>query len=111
MEQKKNIRATKAWKNLKKSMLENLAARGLVEEAYAEKVDEYMALYEQRRALEEDIKARGITVLDEKRGMLVENRSVSLEVQVSRQMLNIWSALGFRADQVNRDTTADEDDL
>ena len=37
-----------------------------------------------------------MTVKDEKRGMNVENRSVSLGVMVSRQMLQIYTALGFK---------------
>ena len=36
--------------------------------------------------------------MDEKRQMPVENRSVSLAVQVSRQMLAIYQALGFKED-------------
>lgn len=48
--------------------------------------------------------------MDEKRGMLVENRSVSLEVQVSRQMLAIYSALGFKDDGLNAKRVDDEDD-
>ena len=30
------------------------------------------------------------------RGRIAENRSVSLEVQVARQMLAVWTALGFK---------------
>ncbi len=48
--------------------------------------------------------------MDEKRGMLVENRSVSLEVQVSRQMLAIYSALGFKDDGLNAKRADNEDD-
>ena len=33
---------------------------------------------------------------DAKRDMMVENRSISLAVQVSRQMLAIYAALGFK---------------
>lgn len=83
-------------KELRKAMLENLEARGLVEKIFTDKVQEYMDLWVRRQQLKEDIEARGVNVLDDKRGMLVENRSVSLEVQVSRQMLAIYTALGFK---------------
>ena len=42
-----------------------------------------------------DIEERGVAVEDEKRGMRVENRSVSLSVQVSKQMLAILKSLGL----------------
>lgn len=83
-------------KELRRSLVENLEARGLIEEVYIDKVNEYMDLWNARQDLETDIKQRGVTVPDEKRGMMVENRSVSMAVQVSKQMLSIFAALGFR---------------
>ena len=90
------IEQTKAYKTLRKSLLESLEARGLVEDVYRDKVDEYMDLWRQRMELREDIHQRGVAVMDNKRGMMVENRSVSLELQVSKQMLAIFTALGFK---------------
>lgn len=83
--------------DLERSLLENLESRGMVEDVYRDKVQEYMGLWDRLQDLRMDIKKRGVTVMDEKRGMMVENRSVSLEVQVSRQMLAIYTALGFKA--------------
>ena len=103
------IEQTKAYKTLRKSLLDSLEARGLVEDVYRDKVDEYMDLWRQRMELREDIHQRGVAVMDVKRGMMVENRSVSLELQVSKQMLAIYAALGFKA----RDSgggAGDEDD-
>ena len=99
-----------AYRKLKKALTDNLAARGLIETMYADKVDEYMDLWQRRKELEADIEARGVCVMDEKRGMLVENRSVSLEVQVSRQMLAIYFALGFKDDGLNAKRADNEDD-
>lgn len=86
---------------LKQALLSNLESRGLVEDMFTDKVDEYMDLWRRRKQLGTDIDQRGIAVLDEKRGMLVENRSVSLEVQISRQMLAIYTALGFKEQAAN----------
>ena len=106
------IEQTKAYKTLRKSLLDSLEARGLVEEVYRDKVEEYMALWRQLRALREDIEERGVTVMDEKRGMLVENRSVSLAAQVSKQMLAIYTAPGLKpADHPARRLGADDDEL
>lgn len=90
------IEQNEEYRRLKKSLEDNLSARGLVEEVFSDKVQEYMDLWRRRQQLEEDIEARGVSVMDERRGMLVENRSVSLAVQVSRQMLAIYDALGFK---------------
>lgn len=90
------IERNEEYRRLKKSLEDNLSARGLVEEVFSDKVQEYMDLWRRRQQLEEDIEARGVSVMDERRGMMVENRSVSLAVQVSRQMLAIYDALGFK---------------
>ena len=87
---------SKAYKELRQSMMDSLEARGMVEAAYADKVREYMNFWVQLQQLEADVAQRGVSVLDEKRGMMVENRSISLAVQVSRQMLAIYTALGFK---------------
>ena len=86
----------RGYAKLKKSLEDNLSARGLVEDVFVDKLNEYMALWEKFQELNGDIEARGVSVMDERRGMLVENRSVSLAVQVSRQMLAIYDALGFK---------------
>ena len=96
---------------LEKSLLENLESRGMVEDVYRDKVQEYMGLWDRLQDLRMDIKKRGVTVMDEKRGMMVENRSVSLEVQVSRQMLAIYAALGFKAKDGDASGGAEMDEL
>lgn len=98
-------------KELQKSLLDNLSARGLVEDIYIDKVDEYMDLWQRRQELKADIEKRGITIHDEKRGDC-ENRSVSLEIQTSRQMLAIYTALGFKEiASKNSFTVGDDDEL
>ena len=58
------IEQTKAYKTLRKSLLDGLEVRGLVEEVYRDKVEEYMTLWRQLRELQEDIEERGVTVMD-----------------------------------------------
>lgn len=94
---KPDYRKTKAFNALKKSMTDILTKRGLNELAYTDKVDEYMDFWVRRCELRDDVNARGLTVEDD-RGRLSENRSVSLEIQTSRQMLAIFTALGFKPD-------------
>ena len=101
---------TQDYKNLKKDMLDDLDARGLLGFQFRDKVEEYMDFWVQRQKLEADIAARGVTVADAKRGMPVENRSVSLSVQVSRQMLAIFTALGLKDDACAASPQGDDDD-
>lgn len=103
-------RKSAAFKRLRDGLRDSLEARGLVEPVYGDMLNHYMDLWCQLQDLRDDISDRGVTVMDEKRGMLVENRSVVLEMQVSRQMLQIWTALGFRDLAAAAAPTAEEDD-
>lgn len=93
----KDYKRTKEYRVLRESLLDNLRERGLDTQCYEDKVDEYMDFWVRRKELREDIETRGFTVTDD-RGRVSENRSLSLEVQVSRQMLAIFTTLGFRED-------------
>lgn len=97
------------YAELRQAMLENLAARGLDAEMYRDKVQEYMDFWVRRQELRDDIAKRGLTVMDD-RGRLSENRSVSLEIQVSRQMLAIFSTLGFKEDALASGGRSEDDD-
>lgn len=92
----KNIRATKAFRDLKDSLKDSLEARGLVEPVYTELLSRYLDLWCEYQHLTDDINERGVVVMDEKRGMLVENRSLTIRHQTSNKMLDIYAALGFR---------------
>lgn len=98
------------YRDLRQSMLDNLAARGLDEDVYRDKVQEYMDFWVRRQTLRDDIARRGLTVEDD-RGRLMENRSVSLEIQVSRQMLAIFTTLGFKEDALTAGQSEDDDEL
>lgn len=104
-----DYRKRKVYRELRAAMLANLAARDLNDDVYRDKVDEYLDFWVRRQELRDDIVRRGLTVVDE-RGRLSENRSVSLEIQVSRQMLAIFSTLGFKEDALAAAGRSDDDD-
>lgn len=108
-QKRKNYRLTDAYKELRQSMLQNLIDRDLDGDVYRDKVQEYMDFWVRRQELRDDIARRGLTVTDD-RGRLMENRSVSLEIQVSRQMLAIFSTLGFKEDALAAAARGDDDD-
>lgn len=93
----KELRKSTAFLRLKADLEANLKARGMVEQIYQDKVNEYLDFWVLHQELKADIKERGLTVTDD-RGRESENRSVSLSIRVSRQMLNIYAALGFKSD-------------
>lgn len=53
------IEREKARADLEASLLDNLEARGLVEDVYRDKVSEYMGLWDRLQDLRDDIKRRG----------------------------------------------------
>lgn len=92
----KDFRQTKAYRALRRDLLSSLAERGLDQEVYLDKVREYLDFWVRLQKLNADVDLRGLTVTDD-RGRQTENRSVSLSVQVSRQMMALFTALGFKA--------------
>lgn len=109
-QKRKNYRLTDAYKELRQSMLQNLIDRDLDGDVYRDKVQEYMDFWVRRQELRDDIARRGLTVTDD-RGRLMENRSVSLEIQVSRQMLAIFATLGFKEYALASGQRDDDDEL
>ena len=91
-----NWKNTKAYRTIRKGLMESLEARGLTEAVFRDKAEEYLALWVQFQELKADVEKNGVSFFDERRGMPTENRSVALGVQVSKQMLSIYGALGFK---------------
>ena len=109
-EKRPNYERRKDYRELRQSMLQNLIDRDLDGDVYRDKVQEYMDFWVRRQELRDDIARRGLTITDD-RGRLTENRSVSLEIQVSRQMLAIFSTLGFKEDALAAGRGDDDDEL
>lgn len=100
MEKKpKNYRTTKAYRELKQDMLDDLELRGLVGKQYIDMVERHMDLWCQFQMLNEDIRTRGV-VVEYSNGATqkgtTENKSIDRAIKVSSEMRSIWSALGFR---------------
>ena len=70
-----------------------------------------MDFWVQRKQLKDDIDSRGVSVLDEKRGMMIENRARIAGGPVSRQMLAIFTALGFKEDALAEPQGGEDDEL
>ncbi len=90
----KNWRASKEFKSLRDELQRSMGGKDKLDAVTAARIDEYMDFWVIRHQLQDDITARGLYVQDE-RGRTMENRSVSLSIQASRQMSAIAAALGL----------------
>ena len=107
---------TKAYKDLDAALRDDLEARGLVGAQYEDQVDMYMTLWITKQELRTDIKERGVTVAYQngasQRGY-TDNKSVDKLIRVSAQMLQIWTALGYKemANSENNPGDGEDDEL
>lgn len=74
-----------------------LAAKGELNALSYDRLDEYMDLWCQLKMLTENIRQTGPVVCDD-RGRQSENRCISLALQTSRQMLELYKAMGLAAE-------------
>lgn len=111
MDDSKNFlvfRKTKKYKDLRENMLNSLHLRGIDDKVYAEKVEEYMDLWCVFQMAKADVDQNGVFLFDD-RGRRTKNDSANLANQVSRQMLSIFNALGFKPEEGGN--AYDDDDL
>lgn len=107
-EKRPDYRKTKKYKALRKNMLASLDLRGLDSEIYTDKVEEYMDLWCVFQMAKADVEKNGVFLFDD-RGRRMKNDSANLVNQVSRQMLSIFNAMGFKPDESG--IPYDDDDL
>ena len=75
-------------------------------------VADYCYAEQLKGMLQADIAERGILIFDARRGLDVENCSISARVRVSAQMDRLYKALGFQElAQRNQAPDGDDDDL
>lgn len=115
----KDYAKTKEYREVRDALISAVASRQELDPLSLDRISEYMDMWCQRRILRDDVLKRGPIVCDE-RGRKSENRNISLGLQTSKQMLEIYKALGFDATPARRsggsdantggDETAYEDD-
>lgn len=103
-----DYRKSKKYKDLMENMLNSLHSRGLDDKVYTEKVEEYMDLWRVFQMAKADVDQNGVFLFDD-RGRRTKNDSANLVNQVSRQMLSIFNALGFKPEEGGN--AYDDDDL
>ena len=105
-----DFKRTKEYRELKKSLEDNLAARGLIEPVYADMIRRYLSFREMEHLADADISEKGLNVLDERRGTMMANPAVATKINASRQAAAIYRALGFEDEAKKARTAGDDDD-
>lgn len=97
--------------SVKKSLLEELERRGFSGDVYKDLINDYMCLWENKNALQKDIKTRGVVYKDVSSvgvEMYKNNPSVKDQLAVNKQMLQILKDLSLN---IPKEVEDDEDDL
>lgn len=105
-----DFKRTKEYRDLKKSLEDNLVARGLVEPIYADMVRRYMSFREMEWLADQDIAKNGLNILDKRRGSMMANPCVATKLNASRQAAAIYRALGFEDEAKRSKSSGDDDD-
>lgn len=95
---------TKVYRQLKKDMLDDLNTRGLIGRQYQDKVEEYMDFWCVLQKLKQDIAERGVCITYQNGANQMgttDNKSIDKAAKISAQMLNIFTALGFKDQALN----------
>lgn len=107
----KKIKKTKAYKELRDELLDQLARAGNVKRYFEDLVEDYMQLYVTKTLLQADIAERGVRVFYNNGGGQFgykKNDSVEQMLKVNTQMLKILEALNITPED---DEPDDEDEL
>lgn len=97
---------------IKSSLIKQLRAKGAETAHFLDIIDDYMEFYDTKKALQEDIKERGVsykTLSANGFEITKQNQSVKDMVTVEKQMLSILKELGLTTDEPTGNEVVDED--
>jgi len=105
------IKKTKTYRNIKKSLLEQLERGGNDEPHFIDLVEDYMKLYIVKELANKDVQERGTSIewknSDTQYGFK-KNDSADLVLKTNQQMIKLLDALGI---QPQDGADADDDEL
>ena len=105
-----DIRRTKAYKQLRESLLAHLADRRLERLPYTDMVEQYMGFWVDVQQAQAEIDRDGLTILDERRGTPIQNPACATKRQASQEMRKLFDTLGFAAEAKRASAAGDDDD-
>lgn len=99
-------------KRVKKSLEEQLEAKGADVELFKDQINDYMTMWDLKERLKEDIERNGIRLeyLAASGGKVEkDNPSVKQIPALNKQMLMLLNQLGISTDNVSRDGSSNDD--
>ena len=97
---KNNWTRTKAYQDLKRSLLEELNAAGMERLPFTDLVEQYMSLWCQLQMLNQDVEERGVYIEyqngSSQKG-ITDNKSLGAAIRVGDRMDDILTTLGYKA--------------
>lgn len=111
---KKNIKRTKLYKEIRQDLLDQLERNGTYGKFFEDLVEDYMALWVIKNQLIEDIETRGVTCKyqnGKEQWGFKKNDSVSELSKTNAQMLKLLLQLGIKAQVPTADNYNEDDEL
>ena len=100
------VRKTKAYKDLKKNLIDKLERSGNDQPCFEDLVDTYMSMYITTVMCKDDIKQRGLNVTSYgSTGQLItkKNDSIDTLLKTNQQMIKLLDKLGIEPDAAIED--------
>lgn len=94
----KDLTRSKAYRELRQSLLEDLRVAGLERLPYTDLVGQYMTLWVQLQQLNQDVAERGVYIEYQNGSTqkgITDNKSLSSALRVGARMDDILKALGY----------------
>lgn len=110
----RDYKKTKAYRELKKSLLDQLKENGNEKDFFTDLVEDYMSLWVIKNQLMEDIAERGVAVKYNNGGGqfgVKKNENVSELLKVNNQMLKILIQLEIKAIPTESKSDDEDDEL
>ena len=105
-----DFKRTKEYRELKRSLFDNLKARGLTAPIYEDMARRYLSFKEMEVAADAEISEKGLNIWDGKRCSWQANPCISTKMNASRQAAAIYRALGFEDEAKKAKPAGDDDD-
>lgn len=105
-----SLKRTKGYRELRKSILDSLNARGLVELQFRDLAEQYMDCWCDVQLATAEIDEKGVTILDERRGTPMANPACAVKRNAVSTMAQLFSKLGFDQQARQADAWAEDDD-
>lgn len=105
-----SLKRSKTYRELRRSILDSLDARGLVELQFRDLAEQYMDCWCDVQLATAEIDEQGVTILDERRGTPMANPACAVKRNAVSTMAQLFSKLGFEHQARQAEGSGEDDD-